>query len=156
MFSIPFCAGTLFLVLFVSLVGCLQAFQMKRMEVPRLPLHNLQVARSFSDAIASPYAMQGMTDDLLRKLMQGNSGTLSTEAKKQSRPAPVVQQEEPASDITENQTPPSRILRSGKRVPLGTATKVPPRTASKAARVAAPTSDDVPITQVYPDSITHT
>lgn len=88
-------------------------------------------------------------DDLLLDLVQGNSGTLSTEVKKQYRPAPVVQHEEPVCDVIENQTPPSRILRSGKRVPIGTATKVPPRTASKAARVAVPTSDDLPIPQVH-------
>jgi len=56
-----------------------------------------------------------------------------------------VHQEEP---VNENLTPPSRILRSGKRVPTGTATKVPPRTASKAIRVAALSSDNLPVPQV--------
>ncbi|DBA86265.1 TPA: hypothetical protein ACH3X1_005765 [Trebouxia sp. C0004] len=92
---------------------------MKRMEVPRLPLHNLQ----------------------------GNSGTVPAEAAKQNRPTPVVPHEDPAN---ENLTPPSRILRSGKRVPTGTATKVPPRTASKATRVAALSSDNLPMPQDAP------
>ncbi|DBA72696.1 TPA: hypothetical protein ACH3X2_010232 [Trebouxia sp. C0005] len=92
---------------------------MKRMEVPRLPLHNLQ----------------------------GNSGAVPPEAAKQNRPTPVVQQGEP---VNENLTPPSRILRSGKRVPTGTSVKVPPRTASKAARVAAGSSDDTPMPQAIP------
>ena len=70
---------------------------------------------------------------------QGNSGSVAPEAAKQNRPTPVVHQEEP---VNENLTPPSRILRSGKRVPTGTASKVPPRTASKATRVAALSSDD--------------
>lgn len=76
---------------------------------------------------------------------QGNSGSVAPEAAKQNRPTPVVHQEEP---VNENLTPPSRILRSGKRVPTGTATKVPPRTASKATRVAALSSDNLPLPQV--------
>lgn len=76
---------------------------------------------------------------------QGNFETVPAEAAKQNRPTPVVQQEEP---VSENLTPPSRILRSGKRVPTGTASKVPPRTASKATRVAVLSSDDSPMPKV--------
>ena len=44
--------------------------------------------------------------------------------------------------------PPSRILRSGKRVPVGTASKAPPRTISKASRAAVPEANEESTLQV--------
>lgn len=91
---------------------------MKRMEVPRLPLHNLQ----------------------------GGTGIAPAEIVKPHKPADVTQPPMPVASMPENQSepspPPSRILRSGKRVPIGTASKAPPRTASKASRAAVPEANE--------------
>ena len=78
--------------------------------------------------------------------MQGGSGVTPAEAVKPSKPTETLEPQEPVISMPENQhepsPPPSRILRSGKRVPIGTATRAPPRTASKASRVAVPASDE--------------
>lgn len=77
--------------------------------------------------------------------VQGGTGQ-TPESVKPSKTADTLEPQEPVFSMPENQSepspPPSRILRSGKRVPIGTAARAPPRTASKASRVAVPASDE--------------
>lgn len=78
--------------------------------------------------------------------MQGGTGIAPAEIVKPHKPADVTQPPMPVASMPENQSepspPPSRILRSGKRVPIGTASKAPPRTASKASRAAVPEANE--------------
>ena len=112
---------------------------MKRMEVPRLPLHSLQVR--------SRVPLSCLYNDILLHarywFVQGGLG--QAEFHNPGKPAEIMQPQEPVALMSENQSepspPPSRILRSGKRVPIGTAAKVPPRTASKASRGVPATED---------------
>ena len=86
--------------------------------------------------------------------VQGGTEQTPAESIKQSKAAETLEPHEPVFSMPENQSepspPPSRILRSGKRVPIGTAVKAPPRTASKASRVAVPASDIETSAQAYP------
>ncbi len=128
---------------------------MKRMEVPRLPLHNLQVGGVTLAISTVPLHPQTGASKPCLSPVQGNSGAPPPEAVKQHRPADIVLHDQPILDVAENHSepspPPSRVLRSGKRVPIGTATKVPPRTGSKASRVAVSSSDELPVSQVHAD-----
>ena len=85
-----------------------------------------------------------------RSLVQGGIIATQDEASHVAKPA-VVLHDQPILGASENQEPsppPSRILRSGKRVPIGSAARAAPRTASKASKAPATTADEVQGVQV--------
>ena len=77
---------------------------------------------------------------------------MPAEATKHDRRDEVALKDDTISHVADGNIelspPPSRVLRSGKRVPVGTAVKVPTHTTSKAGRVAVSSAEELRTSQV--------
>ena len=101
--------------------------------------------------INTKFAMHDQHYAASGSLLQGGITSTQDELSHIARPA-VVLHDQPILGASENQEPsppPSRILRSGKRIPIGSAVRTAPRTASKANKASVTTADEVPIAQVW-------